>query len=183
MKMTRLLGIALIAIVVATGASSCCAVKRDLTTYGIGPDAGFQNTTALVRVTLILRNIATPSFIEWKVASDQMCTQSSGKIRQDTEAFEQTWDVGSPGQHIRFWWDTLYGEADATVLVNNVVIFDGHCAHFRDGKIQMIETCSYPRVYKTFGGGPYLREPSGLSETDIVFATSKLPPRFGILDN
>jgi hypothetical protein len=183
MKMTHLLGIALVAIVVATGASSCCSVKRGLAAYGIGPDAEFQNTTESVRVTLILRNIATSYFIRWKVASDQMCTQSSGKIRQDTEAFEQTWDVGRPTQDIWFWWDTFYGEADATVLVNNVVVFDGHCVHFREGEVRMIDTCSYPRVYKRFGMGPYLREPLGFNETDIVFATSKLPPRFGILDN
>src|ERR1700740_240231 len=138
MKMTRLLGIALVAIVVATGASSCCSIKRALAAYGIGPEAEFQNTTASVRVTLILRNISTNYFIQWKVTSDQMCTQSSCKIQQDTEAFEQTWDVGGPTQHIGFWWDTLYGEADATVLVNDVVVFDGHCVHFREGKIRMI---------------------------------------------
>lgn len=180
MKITRLLGIALIAIVVATGASSCCSVKRDLMIYGIGPEAGLIRNA--VHVTLILRNITTSYFIEWTVASDQMCTQSTGEIRPDTEAFEHTWDVGGTGQHIRFWWDTLYGEADATVLVNNVVVFEGHCVHFAKGKVQMIETCSYPRVYKRFGTGPYLREPIGLNETDIVFATSELPPRFGILD-
>jgi hypothetical protein len=182
MKITRLLGIALLAIVVATGASSCCSVRRYLAFHGIGPDAVPQPEASSVQVTLILRNIATPGFIEWKVASDQMCTHSSGRIRQDTEAFEQTWDMGTAEQHIWFWWNTLNGEADATVLVNNVVVFEGQCAHLGGGKVQMIKTCSYPRVYKTFGTGPYLIEPMGLNETDIVFATSKLPARFGVSD-
>jgi len=182
MKITRLLGIALIAIVVATGASSCCSVNRYLAFHGIGPEAVDQPKASSVQVTLILRNIAAHDFIEWKVASDQMCTQSSGRIRQDTEVFEQTWDMGTADQHIWFWWDTLNGEADATVLVNNVVVFEGHCAQVGYGKVQMIKTCSYPRVYKKFGTGPYLIEPMGLNETDIVFATSKLPPRFGVFD-
>jgi hypothetical protein len=180
--MKRFPGIAVLAIIVATVASSCCRVERYLTAHGIGPPALSQQTAESVSVTLILRNISTPCFIEWKVASDQMCAQSSGKIRQDTEAFEQTWEVGSTVQHIWFWWDTLFGEADATVLVGNVVVFEGHCARYRSGKIRMIETCSYPRVYKRFGPGPYLREPFGLSETDIVFTTSKLPRRFGTLN-
>jgi len=172
MKIARLLGIALIAISAAIGASSCCSLKRDLAKYEIGPEAGsIRNVT---QVRLILRNITTPYLIEWTVVSDQMCTQSTGEIRPDTEAFEHTWDVGGTGQHIRFWWDTLYGEADATVLVNNVVVFEGHCVHFAKGKVQMIETCSHPRVYRTFGSGPYLREPIGLNETDIEFATSNL---------
>jgi hypothetical protein len=179
MKTTRLLGIALVAILIATGASSCCSLKRYLNSHDIGGEAAFQGTSAPVQVTLILRNIATGDFNEWKVASDQMCTQSSGKIRQDTEAFEQTWVVGGPDEHIRFWWDSLNGEADATVLVNNVVVFRGHCTHFGHGKVQMIKTCSYPRVYKTSGQGPYLREPLDRNETDVDFATSKLGPRFG----
>ncbi len=132
-----------------------------------------------MRVTLILRNVTTSYFIEWKVVSDQMCTQSSGEIKPDTNAFEQTWDVSGPRQHIRFYWDTLYGEADATVLVNNVVVFQGHCVHFGPGKVRMVETCSYPHVYKLIGTGPYLHEPVGRNETDVVFATSNLPPRFG----
>jgi hypothetical protein len=179
MKITRLLGIALVATLIATGASSCCSVKRYLTSHDIGGEAAFQNTTALVHVTLILRNIATSDFSEWEVASDEMCTQSSGKIGQDTEAFDQTWVVGGPDQHIRFWWAGLNGEADATVLVNNVVVFEGHCAHLGYGKVQMIKTCSYPRVYKISGQGPYLREPLDRNETDISFSTSKLGPRFG----
>jgi hypothetical protein len=183
MKITRLFGIALLAIVVATGASSCCSVKRYLTYHGIGPESGVHRTAAEVRVTLILRNIVTSAFIEWKVASEQMCIQSTGRIRQNTEDFEQTWEVGGAEQRIWFWWDTLYGEADATVIVNNVVVFEGHCSHFGYGKIQMIQTCSYPRVYKKFGTGPYLHEPPDRNETDIIFATSKLPPRFGVFDN
>lgn len=176
MKITRLLGIALIAIAVATGASSCCSVKRYLAFHGIGPEAIVQPEASSVQVTLILRNIATSGFIEWKVASDQMCTQSSGRIGPDDEAFEQTWQMGTAEQHIWFWWDTLNGDADATVLVNNVVVFEGHCAHVGYGQVQMINTCSYPRVYKTFGTGPYLIEPMGLNQTNVVFASSKLPP-------
>jgi hypothetical protein len=174
MKITGLLGIALLAMLIAIGASSCCSLNRYLDSHGIGPDASFSSTGAAVHVTLILRNIATGDFNQWTVASDQMCKQSSGKIRQDTEAFEQTWVVGGTDQHIRFWWDTLNGEADAEVLVNNVVVFEGHCAHFGHGRVQMIKTCSYPRVYKISGPGPYLREPLDRNETDIDFATSKL---------
>src|SRR5271165_1245983 len=80
---------------------------------------------AAVEVTLILRNITTDCFNEWKVSSSEKCTQSTGKIRQDTEAFEQTWEMGNSGHEIRFWWSRLSGEADATVLVNNVVVFRG----------------------------------------------------------
>ena len=180
MKITRLLRIVLITIVVATGASSCCSLQRYLALHAIGPDSGVHNMAVQVRVTLILRNISVSRSSEWKIASDQMCTQSSGIIGQDTQAFERTWDVGSPVQHIWFWWDTLNGQADATLLVNNVVVFQGHCAHFGYGKVRMIETCSYPLVYRTFGTGPYLREPLDRNVTDIVFATSELPSRFGI---
>jgi hypothetical protein len=181
MKMTRLPGIALIAIFVAIGTSSCCSVMRYLTAHGIGWQEGLEQPAQPLSVTLILRHIATPSFIEWKVASDRMCTQSTGRITQDTEAFEQTWEVGGKGQHIWFWWDTLYGEADATVLVGNVVVFQGHCAHYNGDKVRMIDTCSNPRVYKTFGAGPYLREPVGRKETDLLFTTSKLPRRYGTM--
>ena len=177
MKITRLLEIALVAIAVATGASSCCSVKRYLAVHEIGPESITQPEASSVQVTLILRNITTLGFIEWKVASDQMCTQSSGRIGPDTEAFEQTWDMGTPVQHIWFWWEMLNGDADATVLVNNVVVFEGHCAHVGYGKVQMINTCSYPRVYKTSGTGPYLIEPMGLNQTNVVFASSKLPSR------
>jgi len=177
--MTRLLRIALIALVFASGASSCCSLRRYLNSHEIGPEDTHHPSTA-VRVTLILRDVLTSDFCEWKVASDEMCTQSSGKIRRDDEAFEQTFVEGSPEQHISFWWDTLNGEADATVLVNNVVVFEGHCAHFGYGKVTMIQTCSYPRVYRTFGTGPYLREPLDRNETDVVFAVSELSWRFGV---
>jgi hypothetical protein len=183
MKLARLLEIALFVIVVATGTSSCCSVERYLANHGIGPDAVFQPVASSVQVTLILRNIATLGFVEWKVTSEQMCTQSSGRITQDTGSFEQTWDVGTPDQRISFWWNTLNGEADATVLVNNVVVFEGHCAHSGYAKIPMITTCSYPRVYRTSGPGPYLVEPMGLNETNVVFASSNLPPHFGIPSN
>jgi hypothetical protein len=183
MKIGRHLGIALLAILLAIGISSCCSVRSYLAFRGIGPDAVFQPKSSSVHVTLILRNIAASGFIDWKVASEQMCTQSSGRIRHDIGSFEQTWDMGTPEQRIWFWWDTLEGEADATVLVNNVVLFEGHCAHSGFGKISMIATCIDPQVYRTFGTGPYLKEPIGLNETDIVFATSHLPPRFGTIDN
>jgi hypothetical protein len=139
---------------------------------------------AAIEVTLILRNIvlgniATFDFNEWKVASEQKCTQGTGKIGRETEAFEQTWYVGDSGynNNIRFWWGRLSGEADATVLVNNVVVFRGHCL-YGGGRARMIDTCAYPSVYKTGGSGPYLIDPPDKPVTYIRFATSMLPGRF-----
>jgi hypothetical protein len=131
-----------------------------------------------IEVTLILRNITTNDFDEWKVTSNEQCTQCTGKIRQDTEAFEQTWDVGNSGHDIRFWWSRLNGEADATVLVNNIVVFSGHCLHGGAGKVRMIDTCAYPRVYKTGGSGPCLIDKPHSDVTYVLFATSMLPGRF-----
>ncbi len=116
---------------------------------------------AAVQVTLILqnivlRNVAIFDFNEWKVTSKQRCTQTTGKLGRDTEAFEQTWYVGDPGHDIYFSWSRLSGEADATVLVDNVVVFRGHCLHGGSGQVRMIDTCAYPSVYKTVGPGPYL---------------------------
>lgn len=133
---------------------------------------------AAVEVTLILRNITTDCFNEWKVSSSEKCTQSTGKIRQDTEAFEQTWEMGNSGHEIRFWWSRLSGEADATVLVNNIVVFSGHCLHGGAGSVRMIDTCPYPRVYRTEGSGPYLVDKLDSNATYIFFATSMLPSRF-----
>ena len=139
---------------------------------------------AAVEITLILRNItlgnvATYDFSEWKVASKQKCIQGTGKIGRDTEAFEQTWYVGDPGydNDIRFWWGRLSGEADATVLVNNVVVFSGHCL-YGGGRVRMIDSCAYPTVYKTGGSGPYLIDPPDRPVTYVHFATSMLPERF-----
>jgi hypothetical protein len=131
-----------------------------------------------VEVTLILRNITTDDFAEWKVTSNEKCTQSTGKIRRDTEAFEQTWEMGNSGHDIRFCWSHLSGEADATVLVNNVVVFSGHCLHGGGCSVRMIDTCPYPRVYKTGGSGPYLIDRLDSNVTYILFATSMLPARF-----
>lgn len=133
---------------------------------------------AAVHVTLILRNITTDDFAEWKITSKEKCTQSTGKIRRDTDAFEQTWEVGNAGHDIRFWWSRLSGEADAIVVVDNIVVFQGHCLHGGTGKVRMIDTCAYPRVYKTGGSGPYLIDKLDSDETDLFFATSMLPGRF-----
>jgi hypothetical protein len=138
---------------------------------------------AAVQVTLILQNIvlqnvAIYDFDEWKVTSKQKCTQTTGKIGRDTDAFEQTWYVGDPGHDIRFWWSRLSGEADATVLVNNIVVFRGHCFHAGSGNVRMIDTCAYPSVYKTGGSGPYLIEQPDRNVTYIHFATSMLPEHF-----
>ena len=142
----------------------------------------FPRQAAAVRVTLILQNIvlqnvAVYDFTEWKVTSKQQCTQCTGKIGRDTDAFEQTWYVGDPGNDIRFWWSRLSGEADATVLVDNTVVFRGHCV-YNGGPVRMIDTCAYPSVYKTGGSGPYLIEPPDRNVTFIRFATSMLPERF-----
>ena len=142
----------------------------------------FPRQVAAVRVTLILQNIvlqnvAVCDFDEWKVTSKQQCTQCSGKIGRETDAFEQTWYVGDPGNDIRFWWSRLSGEADATVLVDNIVVFRGHCV-YNGGPVRMIDTCAYPSVYKTGGSGPYLIEPPERNVTFIRFATSMLPERF-----
>jgi hypothetical protein len=183
MKIGRHFGIALLAILMVAGVSSCCSIRSYLAFRDIGPDAIFQPKSSSVYVTLILRNISASGVIDWKVASEQMCTHSSGRIRQDIGSFEQTWDMGTPEQRIWFWWDTLWGEADATVMVNNIIVFQGHCVHSDYGKVAMIATCIDPQVYKTGGTGPFLKEPIGLNETNIVFATSNLPPRFGTVDN
>jgi hypothetical protein len=131
-----------------------------------------------VQVTLILRNMTAGDFNEWKVESRARCTQSTGRIGRETEAFERTWDVGAAGHEIRFWWGRLSGEADATVIVDNVVVFSGRCVYGGWGKIRMIDTCPYPRVYKTGGSGPYLVDKIDGRVTDVLFATSMLPDRF-----
>jgi hypothetical protein len=143
----------------------------------------FPRQVAAVEVTLILQNIvlqniAVYDFDEWKVTSKQKCTQSTGKIGREAGAFEQTWYVGDPGHDIRFWWSRLSGEADATVLVNNIVVFSGHCLHNGSGTVRMIDTCAYPSVYKTGGSGPYLIDQPDRNVTYIHFATSMLPERF-----
>ena len=143
----------------------------------------FPRQVAAVQVTLILQNIvlqnvAVCDFDEWKVTSKQKCTQCTCKIGRDTEAFEHTWYVGDPGNDIRFWWSRLSGEADATVLVDNTVVFRGHCVYNGSGPVRMIDTCAYPSVYKTGGSGPYLIEPPDRNVTYIRFATSMLPERF-----
>ena len=86
--------------------------------------------------------------------------------------------MGSAGHEIRFWWGRLSGEADATVIVDNVVVFSGRCLHGGWGKVRMIDTCPYPRVYKTGGSGPYLVDKIDSRVTDVLFATSMLPDRF-----
>jgi len=133
---------------------------------------------AAVQVTLILRNITTNDFVEWKVTSKSRCTRSTGRIRRDTEGFEQSWEVGYPGHDIQFWWSRLSGEADATVLVDNIVVFRGHCLHGGGGSVRMIDTCAYPVVYKTGGSGPYLIDRLESNATNVLFATSMLPDRF-----
>jgi hypothetical protein len=133
---------------------------------------------AAVQVTLLLRNIATDDFIEWRIKPSQGFTKSTGKLGRDSAEFEQTWEVGEPGGKIRFWWSRLNGEADATVLVNNFVVFKGHCSHVGNGTVRMIDTCSYPRVYKIGGGGPYLVDKPDRDTTRVGFATSMLLDRF-----
>jgi hypothetical protein len=143
----------------------------------------FPRQVAAVQVTLILQDIVVQNvpvydFIEWKVTSKQKCTQCTCKIGRDTEAFEHTWYVGDPGNDIRFWWSRLSGEADATVLVDNIVVFRGHCVYNGSGPVRMIDTCAYPSIYKTGGSGPYLIEPPDRNVTFVRFATSTLPERF-----
>jgi hypothetical protein len=134
---------------------------------------------AAVEVTLLLRNIATDDFIEWRIKPSQGFTKSTGKLGRDSAEFEQTWEVGEPGGKIRFWWNHLNGEADATVLVNRFVVFKGHCAHLGNGSVRMIDTRSYPLVYKTGDGGPYLVDRPEWDSTHVSFAVSMLLDRFG----
>jgi hypothetical protein len=138
----------------------------------------FPHQAAATQVTLILRNIATDDFEEWKIKGSHKFTQSTGKLGREASEFEQTWDVGRAGGEIRFWWSRLRGEADATILVNDVVVFQGHCLHAGNGSVRMIDTCSYPRVYKIDGGGPYLQDKLDCNSTHILFASSMLPERF-----
>jgi hypothetical protein len=137
---------------------------------------------AAVQVTLLLRNITTDDFIEWRIKPSQGFTKSTGKLGRDSAEFEQTWEVGEPGGKIRFWWTHLNGEADATVLVNNFVVFEGHCSHVGNGTVRMIDTCSNPRVYKTGGGGPYLVDKVECDTTLVAFATSMLLDRFSVAE-
>ena len=134
---------------------------------------------AAVQVTLILRNIATDDFDEWKIKPSHRFTKSTGKLGRETGEFEQTWEVGESGGKIRFWWAHLSGEVDATVLVDNVIVFKGHCIHTGNGTVRMIDTCTYPRVYKSGGGGPYLVDKPECDSTRLLFATSMLQDRFG----
>ncbi len=139
----------------------------------------FPRRAAAVQVTLILRNIATDDFDEWKIKPTEKFTRTTGKIGRESGEFEQTWDIGKAGGEIRFWWARLTGEADATVLVDNIVVFQGHCMHAGGGSVPMIDTCRYPLVYKTDGGGPYLLDKQGWNATHLLFATSMLLDRFG----
>src|ERR1700730_4537896 len=131
------------------------------------------------QVTLILRNIVTGDSVEWKIKPAEKFAKSTGKLGKETGDFEQTWDIGGTGGKIRFWWARLNGEVDATVLVNNEVVFQGHCVHSGAGTVRMIDTCSYPRVYKTGGGGPYLVDAPECDTTRLMFAVSMLGDRFG----
>ncbi len=131
------------------------------------------------RVTLILRNVDTDTFDEWRIKPEHKFTRSTGKIGRDNDVYVQTWDVGDPGTKIRFWWSRLSGAVDATVIVNNYVVFQGRCIHTGDGKVRMIDTCGYPSVYKTGGSGPYLLDKPQCDVTYIDFNTSMLEDRFG----
>jgi len=131
------------------------------------------------QVTLILRNIVTGDYDEWKIKPSEKFTRSTGKLGKETGDFEQTWDIGGTGGKIRFWWARLSGEVDATVLVNNEIVFQGHCVHSGAGTVRMIDTCSYPRVYKTGGGGPYLVDAPECNTTRLTFAVSMIGYRFG----
>jgi hypothetical protein len=134
---------------------------------------------AAVEVTLILRNIATDDFEEWKIKPGEKFTKSTGKLGRDSADFEQTWDAGPSAGKIRFWWAHLNGEVDATVLVNNIVVFEGHCVHTGNGAVRMIDTCSDLRVYRAGGaGGPYLLDKPECDTTRILFETSMLQDRF-----
>jgi hypothetical protein len=139
----------------------------------------FPRPAAAAQLTLILRNIDTPGFIEWRVKPEHRFTRSTGDLGRESAEYEQTWDIGEAGANIRFWWGRLNGSVDATVLVNNVVVFKGHCTHFGEGSVRMIETCGYPSVYKTDGGGPYLIDKPQGDSTYIHFATSMMIDRFG----
>lgn len=139
----------------------------------------FPRQAAASYVTLILRNIETNDFNEWRLKPTNKFTRTTGKLGRDSAEFEQTWDVGPAGSKIRFWWARLNGEADATVLVDNIIVFQGHCLHAGDGSVRMIDTCSYPRVYKIDGGGPYLIDKPQGDSTYISFSTSMLLGRFG----
>jgi len=138
----------------------------------------FPRQAVAVQVTLILRNISTDDFDEWRLKASHQFTRTTGKLGRETGEYEQTWDVGESGGNIRFWWGRLSGEVDATILVNDTVVFKGHCMHTGAGSVRVIDTCSYPRIYKISGGGPYLLDKPECDSTHIAFATSMLPERF-----
>jgi hypothetical protein len=126
-----------------------------------------------VDVTLILENCSpnADSFIEWKVESDQNGEKTTGHLGE-TNSQTFTWWMGGSDQNIWFWWDTLDGETDATVLVDNTVVFKGHCANSGFGEKNIDDTCAHPIVYRgqnTTGPGPYLNEYHSEHTTHIHF--------------
>jgi hypothetical protein len=135
-----------------------------------------------VQVTLILRNIETYDFVEWKVKSNEKWTRTTGRLGRDNAEYVNTWELGDPGSHIRFWWGRLNGAVDTTILVNNYVVFKGRCIHDGTGRVRVIDSCSYPLVYRTAeaGGGPYLLDKLECNVTYVHFNTTMLGNRFNI---
>jgi hypothetical protein len=125
-----------------------------------------------VDVTLVLKNIRPSGFIEWKVESDQVSEQATGHLAGAYPPDKTwTWNMGDSNQNIWFWWDTLDGEVDATVLVDGIVVFDGHCKNTGNGEVRMDFTSEHPITFKTSGPGPFLRllDPSNKPDTHIFF--------------
>ena len=58
----------------------------------------FPRQAAASYVTLILRNIETNDFNEWRLKPTNKFTRTTGKLGRDSAEFEQTWDVGPAGE-------------------------------------------------------------------------------------
>jgi hypothetical protein len=107
-------------------------------------------------VQLVLNNVKCYTFIEWKVESRRVGERATGHLTGSFSGRHWSWDMGPPpggNQLIWFWWDTLDGEADATVLVDGVIVFQGHCVHNGYGEQSMDAVCAHPSIFKTKGPG------------------------------
>jgi hypothetical protein len=104
--------------------------------------------TAIITVHEVYRD----GFVEFKCESDDGNGEgATGHLTPDDGQKSLAWDMGSWTDNPWFWWDTVNGKADLTIMVNGVCVFDGYCASMGDGECRVISTCGNPRIYRTHG--------------------------------